>query len=108
MPGEDLVRFWLKSLSSFPLNAISWAFEDYLANEVDELGRAWMPKVPQIVARCIQWTDRNSGTPDNELSAKMAQWREEEKGQQSDPEWRQQYQDFKSYLKKLWPGNGAA
>jgi hypothetical protein len=100
-----MVRWWLDSLSSFPLSAINEAFNDYLAHEVDEWGKAWMPKVPQIVSRCSAWVQRNAGPPPDDLGKKMSEWREEEKRNALDPEYLQEYAGLKEHLKKLWPGS---
>jgi hypothetical protein len=101
-----MVRWWLQSLSSFPLSAINEAFGDYLAHEVDEWGKAWMPKPPQIVARCAAWVERNAGPPPDDLTKRMAKWREEEQANALDTEYQQTYAGFKEHLKKLWPGRG--
>jgi hypothetical protein len=99
---EEDYSLWLAALSSFPLSAIEWAFGDYLAFELDEFGRAWMPKPPQIAARCVEYQDRNSGPPPaSYLSQQMARWREEEKHHATDPEWQQQYKALKDRLKRV-------
>src|SRR5205085_744818 len=52
---EEDIAYWLRTLSSFPLKAIETSFDDYIAHETDEYGRAWMPKPAQISKRCRDW-----------------------------------------------------
>jgi hypothetical protein len=104
---EEDYSLWLAALSSFPRPAIEWAFGDYLAFELDEFGRAWMPKPPQIAARCEEWCERNAGPPtDSGLKQEMAKWREEEKQNQQDPDYLKAYAALKDKFRSIWPGTG--
>lgn len=97
IPTDHLMRFWLKSLSFFPLEAIEYAFSDYMAHEVDEWGKSWFPQVAQIVSRCECWVECEEGKSRRPVSF--------ERPDINDPEYQAEYTRLKDQLRKIWPGN---
>jgi hypothetical protein len=66
---------WFRSLSSYSLSAIKYAFEDYIAHGTDNDGRFWFPAPAQIGFRCQTFLSVEEGKSRKSFQDELAEWK---------------------------------
>jgi hypothetical protein len=71
IPTAEAARFWMQEMSRFPIEAVTWAFQEHLRSAL------FFPKLPEITALCEDWIAKKRMEKKPTPAEEIALWRKD-------------------------------